>query len=424
MSRAKEQYPPAIHNILVKERELKWNDDGFLILSPEDYEFWGSFPPDRIEVATASIRKAFMYAVELNGFVPAGMKEHRHQDVEQDNLIKKGKKRYGKEGEGIKDAQYFSNRKTLPQPGKSEHPFDLEAYFNKYIFNGNGSLKRKTLLGYLHGVPVYAVPQNGETGSNSDPVAESTRKVESVAKKRRNKNKNVLIIGIDTVDRPSTADDNLGKVMYLDCFPKDKPFADDDAFVQATVEFSALKAKLLPQNKIKLLEEIELCAPRRDGFSSEQLPEAIDAFKKIYKEAYYRPGTVITHTNAIVILDALSGEILNPDETKALLRLVIDEEVAANLEIKIDAGGGGASQQVPNYHRAKTEARRMGNDLTKEALLSQDRSIVYWALYCQFAGMPYYPIKTLLSKTKDSPTRQQAVTKLMEKRQRQKQKAA
>lgn len=279
-------------------------------LSKEDLEFWNQKPPQEVILATGSIRKALMFSYQLYGFQFPGLNE----------------------GE------------------VSKEPFELETFFGKHIFNGNGALEEKTLLGYLHGVSVYAQPSDGETSSN-EPYPEAVNKVQALADDYADQD--VLIISTDTVDQPKGSQP-LGK----------------------------------PMN--------ELGFPKKGGFTLiKDYEDAVTAYLEQYKITHYSLVEAMIHTNAIAVFDALNNQLIELDEKTTELRVDVEEHLLETAMIKPDVGGGGMTQQLIEWG-GDTKFLSYMDELMKKEMLGQEDSVVLWALYCQIAGMPFYAVKRQL----------------------------
>lgn len=345
----------------------------------ERHEFWGDDPPEEVIIATGSVRKAYQVLMQLNGsglkFLPPGATKN--------------------DGSWLRD-----------------DPLELQAYFNKNINNGNKQLKRKTLLGYLYGVPVFAAPQDGETASNSNPYEEAERKVKWLHKKGGYKGKNVLIVSTDTVDGPDTTDTFLGKPMYYPSFPRriDGMGTTLEKYQEIQSEFEALATKArhhaersgVTQESVE--EYIRLATPRSPGtpFSESELTRAQDAYLFLFKLAYYPVGATIEHFNALCVLDGRTGEILNTDgdaEKRVRLELKVSENDFKEAQASPDTGGGGILQKCIDWNAPVAELLEMAPQELKAELEKADENVVLWALYCTIIGMPFVSIKQVLKKT-------------------------
>jgi len=96
--------------ILIKERKNNF-------LSKEDLEFWSQNPPHEVILATGSARKALMFSTQLYGLRFPGLHFTRDLALKNNSDV-----------------------------GVSFQPLDLQDFFRKEIFNGNGALKEKIFV--------------------------------------------------------------------------------------------------------------------------------------------------------------------------------------------------------------------------------------------------------------------------------------
>ncbi|OGJ38689.1 MAG: hypothetical protein A3A82_03090 [Candidatus Pacebacteria bacterium RIFCSPLOWO2_01_FULL_47_12] len=121
-------------------------------LTKEQLErYWPNGKPDVIIFATASVRKGLFAYLALKYWL---------QNVNPDDS----------------DTPGFTGANWLDY----SNPMAFQASVEAQIRNGDGKAKEQIPLGYLFGVPVILVPQDGESGTH-DVVEESKRKVDSVS---------------------------------------------------------------------------------------------------------------------------------------------------------------------------------------------------------------------------------------------------
>jgi hypothetical protein len=286
-----------------------------------DLDFWPENPPEEIVVATGSTRKAFMLSVVLNDLrVPL------------------------------------------------EHPMDYQDFIVHSVYNGDGSLKEKTLLGEYHGVPVYAESAAaGETAGNS-PKAEALNKAFWLSEQPQYKGKNVLIVSTDTVDfldldgngSLSAGEEGLGKPMNHPGYPK--------------------KNKLM-SSKFGIAKAL----------GQRIFDWQVDIFNKKYIKENFLPDTFLVHTNAVALLEVLAN---GSDEVvriwNAILQSTTDEEFFATYEPVPDQGGGGASQQNQNWESVEELFDSLDEE-TQDILRpikEEDPDFFKFLLIFQISGMP------------------------------------
>jgi hypothetical protein len=381
-------YSTTLHNTRISARPQYHSAEYTSLLEwmereKECHEFWGDNLPEEIIFATGSVRKAYQVAKQLNG---SGLR-------------------------------FLSSRPTHKNKQAADllrnDPLELQKYFNEHINNGNKQLKRKTLLGYLYGVPVFAAPQDGETASNSNPYEEAERKVKWLHKKGGYKGKNVLIISTDTVDGPDTTDTFLGKPMYYPSFPRKidwlSPATKPEDYTILVNEFDALAEKARSHAersgvKLSFVEaQITLAKPKKpsSSFQESELKDAQEAYLFLFKLAYYPVGATIEHFNALCVLDGRTGEILNTEgdaEKRVRLELKVSEDDFKKAQASPDTGGGGILQKCIDWSAPLPELLEMAPPELKAALEKEDENVVLWALYCTIIGMPFVSIKQVLKK--------------------------
>lgn len=287
-------------------------------LLEEDLIFWNNKPPEQVVFATGSIRKAIMLISEINNF--------------SFKVIENG---------------------TLKQ---ISDPLELLNYFNENVYNGNGSVKEKTFLGYLFGVELYIHPGEGETSSNEFPMDEAKNKALHLYEEEANgyQGREIIIFSSDTVDKPDSSRLPLGKPENEDeeggfPFPKKENFIGDDA------GFELAKAEYLVA----------------------------------WKERFYVASSEIVHTNAIAVLDALTGEFIELGDLATLeLNVPIDHERVLEAIAYQDMAGGGILQQLIEWGNVDAILDYF-DEISLRLIKEQSDEIIKMALMCQIMGSPH-----------------------------------
>lgn len=288
-------------------------------VTDDDMEFWGQQLPEQVILATGSIRKILMLIAQIDDF--------SFKFIEN----------------GI--------------PIEISEPMELRRYFHDNIYNGNGSLKEKTFLGYLHGVKLYAEPSDGETDSNDNPYQEAVNKAMGLLPKYHAQN--ILIVSTDTVDQPDAAKNPLGKPENETDFPN-------------------------PQDQVYNLEAF---------FDEKAYKEAVDKWLEEYKQRFYVVSEAIIHTNAVAILNALTGDLIDTGNNIIELNIKIDHEKLKMFQAKIDEAGGGMTQMLIDWENIEEVMSYFG-ELTKN-LLPKEVEKIKMALICQITGSPYAIIELI-----------------------------
>jgi hypothetical protein len=317
------------------------------LIDPADRAFWGDYPPLGVVIATGSIRKAWMFARQLTQL-------------------------------------RFSEAVTVP--------LELQAYLEANIGNANQSFKGRVLLGYLHGVPVFAETQDGETPANDDPAREAVNKVRHVYQKYQHLN--ILVISTDTVDKPDSSPEPIGKPMYRPDYPQTDMFEDRDQFWALRRAYKDWTHQLPRQIRKQLHDEIHAARPRRRGHKEEQLAQAEQAYLNILKYSFFAVGTKLLHTNAVAILDGLL------DELSVVKKVHLHAEVTATqfdaAKPKKDSAGAGILQDLVNWQQEPTGLIEFGDEFTQQVFNQLPPEILPWALYCTITGSPFWQMKRLL----------------------------
>jgi hypothetical protein len=229
-------------------------------------------------------------------------------------------------------------------------PKELIEYFERNISNGNGALKEKTFFGYLFGVPCYAQPSNGETDSNESPLEEAENKVVDLYDDYAGEY--VLIISTDTVDRPNISKVPLGKPENREDFPKRSDYTEDDDF------------------NIQLYDE------------------EIANYLERFKNEFYTASDSIIHTNAVAVLDAATGRLIELKNQILELNIDVDREKIEEVVVYKDMGGGGVGQQFIEWDDSEA-VKSYFDKFTLETLGDINEQQYRMALVCQVMGVPY-----------------------------------
>jgi len=186
-------------------------------------------------------------------------------------------------------------------------PEEIQEYFNAYIYNGDMALKEPVFIGEYEGVPVWAYPQIGETESNENPVIESVNKVESFSDAFDGEN--VLVISSDVVGTSSA--------------------------------YSSVDSMIKMGKPTNFKRQLEASAdPSELSWSSE------DEFTAWYKESVFQVGAELGHISGIAVLN-LQDQLLYTAQLELVQQIV--EDLHQHLEVYMDAGLGGAWQQMQEY---------------------------------------------------------------------------
>lgn len=189
-------------------------------------------------------------------------------------------------------------------------PEEIQEYFNTYVFNGDMALTQSVLLGEYEGVPVWAYPQIGETESNDDPVQESVNKVSEF--REAFEGENVLVVSSDVVG--------------------------------TSTGFTSADAIIKMGKPINFKRQVELS-------TGDQTPDTVwatlDEFAAWYKEVVFQIGAELRHISGIAVLN-VENDLLYTAQLELVEQIVAD--LHEQLEVYMDAGLGGAWQQIQSYY--------------------------------------------------------------------------
>ena len=294
------------------------------VFTENELRYWSGKPRDMVILATSSVRKAVNFV--------AGMAEFSFVVID-----------------------------TNAQEHVFEDPRNFEMYLEKNIYNGNGVLgktvgKNRVYLGRLAGVPVYAQSTDGESHDNDNPLREARNKTLDIAAEYQGQN--VLLVGLDAVDRPNTVEEPLGKPENTADFPQRSQFAagevGDDAY-----------------------------------------QEAVNTYLNNYVEQYYGPAEEITHMNALAIFDCLLESFAQLEKDLLTLNITVNPELLTGARPQRDKGGAGVTQSLIQYDLEDPDYfLNFFDDYTRSVLEGRELSIVQlrYALLCQIIGTPFYAI--------------------------------
>lgn len=194
-------------------------------------------------------------------------------------------------------------------------PQEIQDYFNAYVFNGDMALTQSVYLGSYEGVPVWAYPQVGETESNDDPVLESVNKVSEFSTVFEGEN--VLVVSSDVVGASSA--------------------------------YTSVDSIIKMGKPVNFKHQMEMAA---EGNESSVPWTSVEEFAAWYKEVVFQVGAELKHISGIAVLNVEQNELYT-----AQLELVqqVISEVHAQLEVYMDAGLGGAWQQLQHYYDSTLE---------------------------------------------------------------------
>lgn len=296
-------------------------------LSPEDQKYWKENNPKAIVFASSSIRKAILLAFALSGY----------------------------DRDAIKKVPFLEK---LPfDPTLARTPLELQQLIEQHIPNGNGELQNvvgeqptSIYVGEYRGVPVYMVSQEGETDKNNDPRQQSSDKISDV--QRTLGEKPVLIFGSDSTGL--IGGEHLGKPRQ---YPKEvgrfKRGAQDVVFTDPS-------------------DVAEYCAA--------------------YLEKFYFQDTETVHNNALVAVRPVAAEQQNVvvRETSLTRQIKGVQARLDQLQIYLDAGGGGLFQQFVDWYGNILD--EVSDIYMREAVAQLPEEQRPWAVICHIMGMPAWAL--------------------------------
>lgn len=297
------------------------NDQG--VITADDREYWSGNNPQAIVFASSSIRKGMLLALALGGY----------------NL------------ESIRKLPFLEE---LPfDPTDATTPLELQQLLEQHIPNGNGELKESVYVGEFRGVPVYMVPQEGETDRNDDPKLQSTNKVFDVHANIGNKR--VVIFGSDSTGLINGV--HLGK-------PRHYP------------------------GKVGRFE--------RGGLDVDYSnPAEVLEYSRAYLEEFYLHDTESVHNNALVAVRVGENgqERMVVRETSLMQQIRGVKERLDELQIYLDAGGGGLFQLFFEWYEDIMD--QLSDILMREAIAQLPEEQQRWAVISHIMGMPAWALPSV-----------------------------
>lgn len=290
------------------------------VITAEDHEYWNGDNPRAIVVSTSSTRKGLLLALALSGY--------NRGSIRTVPLLEE-----------------------LPfDPSEANTPLELQQLIEEHIPNGNGELKESVLVGEFRGVPVYMVPQQGETDRNDDPTFQSMNKVIDVHNNIGNKE--VIIFGSDSTGLINGV--HLGKPRYY-------------------------------SGKVGRFEHGALDV----DFSN---PSEVLEYCRAYLEEFYLNDTKSVHNNAVVAVRVTKEGVRKTvvRETSLVQEIKGVAERLDELQIYLDAGGGGLFQLFVDWYGNILD--EVSDIYMREAIAQLPEEQRPWAFICHIMGMPAWAL--------------------------------
>lgn len=278
-------------------------------LPEKDKQFWFNNPPEAVVVASASVRKALLVLWELLG-------------------------------SSFQIPDFLSQLQiNLPEDLWQLSMLDFQRAIEAHIANGDGLLKRPIELAKVAGVPIYFVPQNGETDNNENPVAESRAKIDDVRTMDCFSGHDCIFVASDTVGEIENAQgrSRRGKPRKEPTFPVQREDMSDDEFA---IELDIFRMGYILE--VYTNAEIDL----GDWMTqySKQAQAAKKEFEKILINLDLSLDPVTDrHINALVMQ---RGEAWVQLTTELELPIPIAAEILKTLEVYSESGAGALIQQL------------------------------------------------------------------------------
>lgn len=288
------------------------------VFTKAEYEHWSENPPSAIVFASSSLRKAILLAVALSEFNTSA----------------------------IQTVPFLEH---MPfDPSKARTPLEFQQQLEYHVPNGDGELKEAIFVGVFQGVPVYMVPQEGETDRNDAPLHQSENKVEDVRK--RLQDKDVLIFGSDSTGLINGV--HLGK----------------------------------PRNHIDAIDGFPA------GFQSvdQSDPLQVEAFKRAYLKNFYSSDTSLVHNNALFASRGENQDFTATRETRLELVIRNVQERLAELQVFLESAGGGMFQQF--FDLLGDIEDQLSDILMREAIAQLPAEQRPWAVIAHIMGMPAWAL--------------------------------
>jgi len=289
------------------------------VLSKPDHEYWKGNEPDAVAVATSSLRKIILLAFALGGY----------------------------NREFIRTVPFLEH---MPfDPTTATTPLELQQLLEKHIPNGDAELKESVYVGEFRGISVYAVPQQGETADNDDPLLQSINKVIDVQNSLNSKR--VIIVGSDTVGLING--EHLGKPRYF-------------------------------AHQVGRFERGALDVDFRN-------PDEVNEYCQAYLLQFYSSDTEIIHNNAVFATKLSDGDVQTTDQETSLTQTVQDvQQQLDRVIVSLDAGGGGLFQQFFDWIGAIEE--QLSDALMREVIAQLPEEQRPWAVLTHILGMPAWSL--------------------------------
>jgi len=323
------------------------------ITSQTDSEFWGNGQPEKIVIATASLRKALMIHWWMENFAFK-----------------------------LPDFQDWSE--AMGQISADMLPIEYQRLIEAEIQNGDGTLQQARSLGYLHGVEVVVESQQGEGPDNSDPVAQSRNKITSVLLLPEYQEKDVIVIASDTVGLVNGQ--HLGKPR------NDSNFPDLESLGREEFE------KRLPYFKIWYL---------LNYYDSAKMPD-FEAWYPIVTELKLEASQI---QSLFVVLPAPETDKLHDKHVNALVTRRGDHEKVIKTELEfeipsreelmflvkvfLESGGGGVTQQLINWTISVID--QIADDYMRSVFERIPEEQRAWYLIFHLMGVPVWAFTATLT---------------------------
>ncbi|MCB9801340.1 MAG: hypothetical protein H6773_04095 [Pseudomonadales bacterium] len=189
-------------------------------------------------------------------------------------------------------------------------PEEIQEYFNTYIYNGDLALTHALQLGEFEGVPVWAYPQIDESDDNDNPVKEAVNKVRRFGEEFAGES--ILVISSDVVGTSSN--------------------------------FVSVEGAIKMGKPVNYKRSIEAQVAAEDGEVASWT--SIEDFAAWYKEVVFEVGATLGHVSGVAVLNAID-QVLYTAQLEIFQE--VTQEMQEYLEVYMDAGLGGAWQQIQTY---------------------------------------------------------------------------
>lgn len=228
--------------------------------------------------------------------------------------------------------------------------FSVHTYFEKYIHNGDGTVREPLLIGFLpDGVPVILCPTDGESPANENPLLEASNKIADI--REHFEGVDAVFLSSDSVQHIRTAgDEKLGKPMN-----------------------STLYTDMM-QRGLNL------------GIDLDQIQQT---FNETYLHKYYHveDGQPLVDTHVTGLVAERGTQRI---EREFILSIEVQEWMLQCVQVCLDMGGGGVFQQLVNL-LAETDPEvwlKLDEGALQEYLLTLDKELWPFVIVFQIMGMP------------------------------------